>query len=151
MKMARAGFRLRAVDFVFAVTVFSVIRNEHEVECHSLWFFEKAFWQLFGECLVDEQLKAVIFGQGFQNGSGNGSVIGCSSEISAGGEEGLDATEGTKEDIDEDGVAAFCSIVLLVEQSSDGSLEVLFDNLASRVKIPSWRAHSFLLKKGVGY
>jgi hypothetical protein len=149
MEMTRAGFRLGAIDFIFIVTMFSVIRNEYEVDRHSIGTSEETFWKLSGECLIDELLESLVYRQGFQDGSGDGSVIGTTDEVSAGGEERLDVTKGAKEDIDEDGVVAGGSVVLLVEQTGDGELEVLFDNLVSCAKIPSWRTHSFLLKKGV--
>jgi hypothetical protein len=99
--------------------------------------------------LVDELLESSVFGQGFQDGSGNGSVIGTIDEVSAGGEERLDVTKGAEEDIDEDGVVAGGSVVVFFEQTGNGELEVVFDNLVSCAKIPLWRDHSFLLKKGV--
>jgi hypothetical protein len=114
-----------------------VIRNENEIESHSLGFGEETFWQLSGECLVDELLEAVVFGKSFQDCSGDGSVIGCTGEVSASGEKGLDTAKGAKENIDEDGVAAYSPVVLFFEQPSDGLSEVMFDNLVARVKIPT--------------
>ena len=137
MKMTRAGFRLRAVDFVFLVTMFSVVRNENEIECHPVGFPEETLGQLSGECLVDELLESIIFGQRFQDGGGDGSIIGRAVEISAGGEEGLNAAEGAKQDVDEKGVIAEGAVILFFEQIGDGCLEVLFDNLITCVKIPS--------------
>ena len=114
-----------------------MIGNENEIKCHSVGFLVEAFRQLSGERLVDELLETVVFGQGFQDGGGDGSIIGRAGEISAGGEEGLDATKGAKEDIDENGVIAEGAVILFFEQTGDGCLEVLFDNLVTCVKIPS--------------
>ena len=139
VKMTRAGFRLRAIDFVFLVTVCSVIgnENENEIESHSPCLLEETLGQLSGKCLVDELLQSIVFGQRFQDGGGDGSVIGRAVEISAGGEEGLDTAEGAKEDVDENGIVTEGAVIFFFEQTGDGCLEVLFDNLITCVKIPS--------------
>ena len=61
---------------------------------------------------------------------------------------GYDATKGTS---DENGIIADCPVMLFFKQTDDGLLEVLFDNLVARAKIPSWRAQVFFLKKAVGF
>ena len=79
----------------------------------------------------------------FEYGGGDGSVIGRSGEIPTGGKQRLDVAQGAKKDIDEDGVVAFCAVVLLLEEIADGFLEVILDSLIALAKISPWRAHCF--------
>jgi hypothetical protein len=47
----------------------------------------------------------------------------------------LDVAQGAEQDIDEDGVVAFCAAVLFGKQIGDGFLKVILDNLIAFVKI----------------
>jgi hypothetical protein len=46
-------------------------------------------------------------GEGFEDGGGDGSVVGRSGEVATGGEDGLNATKCAKQDIDKDWVVTF--------------------------------------------
>jgi len=92
-----------------------VIGNEYEIDSESFWLAEQILGELFGEGLIDEFLQSSVFGQGFQDGGGDGAIIGRPGEISAGGEEGLDAAQGAKKDGNEDGITTFGTVVLFHE------------------------------------
>lgn len=135
MEVTRAGFRLRTVNFIDVVTVLSVIGNENEINGKAIVIFEQIFGKLSGEGLVDEFLESGVFGKGLEDRGGDGVVIGSEGEIAAGGEKGLNAAKGAKQDVDEDSVVAFCAVVLFFEQIPDGMLEIVFDNLITFGKI----------------
>ena len=107
MEMTCARLGLRAINFVDIVTVFSMIGNEHEINGKAFGVFEQIFGKLSGKGLVDEFLESRVFGKGLEDRGGDGIVIGREGKVAAGGEEGLDAAKGAKQDVDEDSVVAF--------------------------------------------
>ena len=129
--------RIAIYVFISLVAVSSMIGNEDKIESHSIGFSEESFGQLSGEGLIDEMLESIVFGQGFQDGGGDGSVIGRAGEISTCGEEGLGPAKVAKEGIDDNGVVAEGAVILFFEQTAGGFEEVLFDRLVSCGKIPS--------------
>ena len=112
-----------------------MIGDENEIDGESFWSSEKLFWELFGEGLIDKFLESLVVGQCFEDGGGDGSVVGRSCEVTAGGKDGLDATKCAKQDVDEDWVVTFCSMILFFEQFCDKILEVGFDNFVTIGKI----------------
>ena len=62
---------------------------------------------MFGEGLIDKFLQPILFGQSFEDGGGDGSVVGRSGEVTAGGKNGLDAAKCAKQDVDEDSICTF--------------------------------------------
>ena len=87
--------------------MFSVIGDENEINGESFWSSENIFGKLFGESLIDKFLESLVVGKCFEDGCGDGSVVGRSVEITAGGENGLDMAKCAKKDVDKDFVVTF--------------------------------------------
>ncbi len=135
VKVTGTGFRLRTIDFVDIITVFSVVGDQDQIDGEAFRAFEHRLGELVGEGVIDEFLKAGVFGQGFEDGGGDGVIVGRTGEIAASGEDGLDAAKCAKQDVDEDWVVTFGAVILFLEQIADGILKVVFDTLVTFGKI----------------
>ena len=56
---------------------------------------------------VPRLLDPLVFRKSFEDGGGDGSIVGRSGEVATGGEDGLNAAKCAKQDVDEDLIVAF--------------------------------------------